>query len=480
MLQDYLKAGYPAILLLTQEPHRAETVLPFDGFSFLAWDCLRGYRQAGKSQTLDEIRDPVEAILRLGEMQDTVLLAHNLHLFLDIPEVVQAIQNGIGRWKSTGCCLVVLSPRIQLGPEIEKVFHICDLPLPGEQELLSMQVDLAQGVNLQNESGDAIEVSTDERAARAAKGLTEFEAETAFALSLVRRGRFDSLVITEIKAQMIRKSGLMEFWEPADMADVGGLAQLKGYVSNRVRAFTPEGAHFPKPKGILLVGCPGTGKSLSCKATASILGWPLIRFDIGALKSSLVGESERRMRQATHVIDAFGEALIWIDEAEKSFSGVQNSGQTDSGTTASMFGHFLTWMQETRSRVLVMATANNLGQLPPEFLRAGRFDAIFFVDLPTTDERLEIIRIMNKKYGSSLPVTADALSSTQGWTGAEIEQWAKDSLFDGKEVAHKAIVPLSKTMKEEISALRDWAKTRARIANSPEPESTELRRIRTA
>lgn len=362
MIQDYLKAGYPAILLLTQEPHRAENALPCQGWTFLSWDCLRGFRQAGTPQIIDEIRDPVEAVNRLGDMQDTVLLAHNLHLFMDIPEVIQAIENGIVRWKSTGCCLAMIAPMIQLRPEIEKVFHVIDMPLPSEQELFSMQQELAKGVSLQNESGDPVEILADMSTAQAAKGLTEFEAETAFALSLVKNGRFSQPVITQVKAQMIRKSGLMEFWEPADIKDVGGLQRLKDYITNRARAFSAEGGSesLPKPKGLLLVGIPGTGKSLSCKATASILGWPLIRLDIGGLKDSLVGESERRMRQATRIIDAFGEAVIWLDEVEKAFAGTQASGQMDSGTTASMFGHFLTWMQETKAPILVMATANNI------------------------------------------------------------------------------------------------------------------------
>jgi hypothetical protein len=149
MIHDYLKAGYPAILLLTQEPHRAENAIPCEGWTFLSWDCLRGFRQAGKPQFLDEIRDPVEAVTQLGQIQDTVLLAHNLHLFLDIPEVIQAIQNGIPRWKSTGCCLVLITPSIQLRPEIEKIFHVLDMPLPTESELFTMQQELAKGVNLQ-------------------------------------------------------------------------------------------------------------------------------------------------------------------------------------------------------------------------------------------------------------------------------------------------------------------------------------------
>jgi SpoVK/Ycf46/Vps4 family AAA+-type ATPase len=182
------------------------------------------------------------------------------------------------------------------------------------------------------------------------------------------------------------------------------------------------------------------------------------------------------MREATRLIDAFGKAVVWIDEVEKAFAGTRSSGETDAGTTAVMFGHFLTWMQETKSSVLVMATANNIAQLPPEFIRAGRFDATFFVDLPTKSERAEIIKIMNRKWDSDIPIScSDRLN---GYTGAEIEQLAKDSLFDGLDQAYESLVPLSRTMREEIDALRQWAKTRARLANTPDDSPDEQRKIR--
>ena len=467
MIQDFLKAGYPALCILTQEPDRAEQILPCEGLQFYAWDCIRGIHPAKKPNHIQvEIRDPVEAVRWLDAHQDTVLIAHNLHLFLDIPEVVQAIQNGVTTWKATGSCLVMISPVLQMRPELEKIFTVIDLELPDEETLFHLQMELAKSVK----------VEPNLESVRAARGLTEFEAETAFALSLVKEGRFSPKVIAEAKAQMIRKSGLMEFWSPADINDVGGLENLKSYIRNRSKAFRPENSHLPKPKGILLVGIPGSGKSLSCKATASILGWPLIRLDIGGLKNSLVGESERRMRQATAVIDAFGEALVWVEEAEKAFSGVKSSGETDSGTSAGMFAHFLTWMQETKTPVLIMATANDISKLPPEFMRAGRFDSIFFVDLPTLVERKEIIGIMNRKYGTDIP--SDFGEKLNGFTGAEIEQLAKDSLFDGLDAAMEAIVPLSRTMREEIQNLRDWARTRARFANSPDEEIPEQRKIR--
>lgn len=467
MIRDYLKAGYPALCVLTQEPDRAETLLAeLEGWHCYSWDCIRGIRQAARPQITDEIKDPVEAVHWLEGHQDTVLIAHNLHLFLDIPEVIQVVQNGVTRWKASGCCLVMISPLIKMRSEIEKLFTLIDLPFPNEEALLSLQVEL----------GKSVRVEPNVDSVKAARGLTEFEAETAFALSLIREGCFSPKVIAGAKGQMIRKSGLMEFWEPADINDVGGLENLKAYIRNRAKAFQPGNEQLPRPKGILLVGIPGTGKSLSCKATASLLNWPLIRLDIGALKNSLVGESERRMRQATQVIDAFGEAIIWLDEVEKAFSGSRSSGDTDGGAMAGMLAHFLTWMAETSSPVLVMATANDISKLPPEFIRAGRFDGTFFVDLPTSSERREIITIMNERYRTDIPT--NYAENLMGFTGAEIEQLVKDSLFDGLEEALSAIVPLSKTMREEITSLREWAKSRARPANTPE-EVFDKRKVRT-
>ncbi|HQN37753.1 MAG TPA: AAA family ATPase [Caldisericia bacterium] len=468
MIKDYLQAGYPAMCVLTHEPHRAEENLPCEGWQFVIWDCLRGLREAKTFKPIDEIKDPVEALNWLSGFQDTVLICHNLHLFMESPEVIQAIQNGISRWKATGCALVMVSPIIQFKPEVEKFFHLVDLPLPDDEELFT----------LQNELGKPLNIKPNRKASRAAKGLTAFESETAFALSLIRKGYFSTKVISEAKGQMIRKSGLMEFWEPAQITDVGGLENFKTFIANRAIAFNPESNNLPQIKGILLVGIPGTGKSLASKATASILGWPLIRLDIGSLKNSLVGESERRMREATRLIDAFGKAVCWIDEIEKAFAGTRSSGESDAGTSAAMFGHFLTWMQETTSSVLVMATANNISQLPPEFIRAGRFDATFFVDLPTKSERTEIIKIQNRKWNSDIPLSfADRLN---GYTGAEIEQLAKDSLYDGLDQALNALVPLSRTMREDIDALRQWAKTRARLANTPDEIPDEQRKIRPA
>ena len=467
-ITNYLKAGYPLIHIVTQEADRATRSIKAEGWKTQSWDCLRGITEPDTGRTLEDIGDPLHALKWLASKGDTILIAQNFHHFITSVEIIQEIQNSLPIWKGQGSCLVIPGPRINLPLEIEKYFTLLDFNLPTPQELLAIQEELGQSVG----------VYANREAVEAARGLTEFEAETAFALSLVVKKQFCPDIITEQKKQMIRRTGLMEFWPPVPIDQVGGLEPFKQYLTNRMKAFEPGNEHLPKPKALLLVGIPGTGKSLSCKAAASIFNWPLIRLDISALKGSLVGESERKIRQATATIDAFGRAVVWLDEIDKVFSGVKSSGHTDGGTTSSMFGHFLTWMQETQSPVLVMATANNVKELPPEFMRAGRFDAMFFVDIPTITERREIIHIMNTRYGSEIP--EDYAESIQGWSGAEIEQLAKDSLFDGLQTALESIVPLSRTMKEEITTLREWAKTRARKANSPEDEDQiqKVRRIR--
>ena len=461
----YVKAGYPGIVVNTQEPYRAIKSIKADGWETYAWDCLQGITHPATNRVIEDVIDPLGALNWLTERSESVLIVQNFHHFLGSVEVIQAIQNNIHIYKGQGACLVMAGPHFILPQEIEKYFTILDFALPDTQDLISLMEELGKAVN--------IEVNPD--AVEAAQGLTEFEAETAFALSLVQNRSFDPEVITAQKKMMIRRSGLMEFFPPVPIDQVGGLEPFKAYLNNRIRAFEPGNDHLPKPKALLLVGIPGTGKSLSCKAAASILNWPLIRLDISALKGSLVGESEMKMRLATATIDAFGKAVIWLDEVEKIWSGIKSSGDSDGGTTSGMFGIFLTWLQETTSPILLMATANDISKLPPEFMRAGRFDSMFFVDIPTADERKEIIEIMNIRYGSEIPTKQS--ESLNGWTGAEIEQLAKDSLFDGLEEATSNIVPLSKTMKEEIGSLREWAKTRARRANAPEETSKKIRRI---
>ncbi len=464
-VQEYLKSGCPAIWVVTSgDPFRAEKIIPCQGWRFLAWDCASGIRQPNTLTVIDEITDPVEAIRYLDNLQDTVLMVHNLHLFLDgSPEVIQAIQNGINRWKSIGACLVVLSAVLKLCPEIEKLFQIIDLERPDTDALYNLQCDLGKTHNIR----------PNKKAARIASGMTEIEAEQAYSLSLVKSGYFSSRVVSDLKSQIIRKSGILELYEPADIKDVGGLDNLKDYIQKRLDAI--QSNDLNRPKSMLLLGIPGCGKSLAAKSIAKILNWPLIRFDVGALKGSLVGQSEANMREALKVIENCQCVTVFIDEIEKQFAGVQSSGQTDGGTTTGMFSRFLTFMQDTTSQVFVVATANDISQLPPEMLRAGRFDTTFCIMLPTLPERREIIKIMNRKYTADVPETyAEHL---QGYSGAEIELLVKESLYEGLDKAYASIIPLSRSMREQIRNLEELAK-RYRVANTTEALPAQTRKIK--
>ena len=321
-ITNYVKAGYPGIVVNTQEPYRAIKSIKAEGWETYAWDCLQGVTHRATSRIIEDVIDPLGALNWLTERSESVLIVQNFHHFLGSVEVIQAIQNNIHIYKGQGACLVMAGPHFILPQEIEKYFTILDFALPSNNDLISLMEELGKAVN--------IEVNPD--AVEAAQGLTEFEAETAFALSLVQNRSFDPEVITAQKKMMIRRSGLMEFFPPVPIDQVGGLEPFKAYLNNRIRAFEPGNDHLPKPKALLLVGIPGTGKSLSCKAAASILNWPLIRLDISALKGSLVGESEMKMRLATATIDAFGKAVVWLDEIEKVFSGIKASGDSDGGT----------------------------------------------------------------------------------------------------------------------------------------------------
>jgi hypothetical protein len=448
---------------VTQEPHRAEKALICEGATFYSWDILSGISTTKDSRQVEDITDPADAMIWLGKQRDSVLIMHNVHLHFDSPHVIQAILNGTHLWKGFGNCLVLVSPICQLPVEVEKYFHLIDLPLPSVNELIGIMEDIAE----------AAQIEPNIHAAMAAKGLTEFEAETAFALSAVKKRSLDPRIIAEAKAQMIRRSGLMEFWPPVPITDVGGLDELKMWLGTRAMAYMPGNEHLPKPKGVLLVGIPGTGKSLSAKAAASIFGWPLIRLDISTLKSKYVGESENKMKLAMQTINAFGRAVIWCDEIEKALSGASNSGETGD-TTGAMLGILLTAMQEQMEESLLIATANNAASLPAEFLR--RFDEIFFVDTPGENERIDIIRIMNQKYATQIP--EEAATKLEGYTGAEIEKIARNSHFDGLEKAISRVVPITKTSKEVIEALREWAKSRAQRANAEEVQAPQGRRLK--
>jgi SpoVK/Ycf46/Vps4 family AAA+-type ATPase len=299
---------------------------------------------------------------------------------------------------------------------------------------------------------------------------------------MVRTHTFDLETILEEKKQIIRKSGILEYYEHREeFSDIGGMETLKDWLVKRRHAFSSRARDFglPLPKGILLIGVPGTGKSLTAKAVGALWQMPLLRLDVGKVFGGLVGSSEENIRNVIKTAEAIAPAILWIDELEKGFSGTGSSGQTDGGTTSRVFGSFITWLQEKTSPVFVIATANNVQQLPPELLRKGRFDEIFFCDLPDREDRKSIIDIhLRKKNRDPGQFDIDRLAdATAEYSGAEMEQAVIAALYDAFDTGNDLtsdgllhtlgeIVPLAVTMREQIDAMREWARTRARMASS--------------
>ncbi|WP_405113101.1 AAA family ATPase [Micromonospora sp. NBC_01405] len=388
--------------------------------------------------------------------------------------------------------LVLLSPVPDLPVELTKDVTVVDFPLPTEPEIRTV----LEGIIAANAAGGRIRIDLDERGrerlAKAALGLTLHEAENAFARAMVDDGVLDARdlrLVHEEKRQAVRRSGLLEFLDaPVPLADVGGLENLKRWLAKRDGSWLAEAAGYglPAPRGVLITGVPGCGKSLTAKAVAAAWGLPLLRLDIGKVFAGLVGSSEQNMREAIRVAEATAPCVLWLDEIEKGFAGGAGG---DSGTSARVFGSFLTWMQEKTRPVFVIATANDFAALPPELLRKGRFDEIFFVDLPTRAERASIWslhvarRLRHPAVAGELTVDSGLLAElsglSDGYSGAEIEQAVVAGLVDAyaerrplrRDDLLRALVnmvPLSVTQAERITAVRNWAEHRAVAATAAE------------
>jgi len=455
--QNYLKAGYPFLWVQTHEEGRAISALSqqAEGYSIYSWDIISGLKDhtSGQVRQMPDPLKPLQSIPTLPE--SSILFLKDFHKFISSVEVFRTVKNIIPVLKATDRHIVIVSPVLNIPVELEKDITVLNFHLPTVAELL----ETASRIVSENELAIAI----DEKAIASGKGLTLHEAENAMALSLVTEKTFSKKVIEGEKLQAIRKSGLMELYEAVPESELGGLGPLKRYIHNRKRGF--EDTSLPTPRGILLVGLPGAGKSLTAKVTASVLDFPLIRLDIASLKGSLVGESEAKMRQALSLIDAVAPCVVWIDEIEKALGGVQSSNRTDGGTTSAMFGFLLTWMQESRTRKYIIATSNDIDDLltisQGALLR--RFDDIFFVDLPSLEERQEILSIMNKRYNTDLSLSI--CSKMEGWTGAEIEKFVIASIYDGVDEAFQNIKPIYHQNREKIEKAREWARFNARLAN---------------
>lgn len=387
--------------------------------------------------------------------------------------------------------LVIVAPVLKIPPDLDKDVTIVDFPLPSEAEIRGVLEQMIAA----NAAGGRIRIELDpigrEKFAKAAVGLTLHEAENAFARAMVNDGVLDVHdldVVHEEKRQAVRKAGVLEYVEADVRLDqVGGLENLKRWLAKRDNTWLAAAAEYglPAPRGVLITGVPGCGKSLTAKAVAAAWGLPLLRLDIGRVFSGLIGSSEQNMRAALRTAEASAPCVLWVDEIEKGFA----AAGLDGGTTNRVFGTFLTWMQEKTASVFVIATANDIERLPPEMLRKGRFDEIFFVDLPSHAERMSIWGVHLRRrlarpavQGHLQPDEAllrELATRSAGYSGAEIEQAAVAALFDAFSErrplrrddvvrAVAATVPLSVTQAEKLDAIREWAKTRAVAATAPE------------
>lgn len=450
-MKNLVNAGYPLILCPTLEEHRLlQDVAP--DYTF---DVHRGHSRNS------DLTDPSELpafTLSLPPGMTAVLDAHRIYSGEDIASV-RALVNVLPALQARGHHFLLFThPAASIAAELTQYVTQYDYPLPSPPEYVSLAQRLVDSNNLS--------VAIPDQLQQACRGMTLRQAEDAISLAIITgRGQFiDLQTLQAQKLQAISQSGLATLADPVPPSSIGGLETLKKYVSSRARAFSDPS--LPRPRGILLTGLPGSGKSLSAKAVASILDLPLLRVDLASLKGSLVGESERNMRRLTDMIDAISPVVVWMDEIEKAVAGAQSSGRTDGGTSIAMFGHLLTWLQE-RSTAYTVATCNDIGVLlslsQGALLR--RFDATFFVDLPATTERRKIIEIHADRLGIN---PADYQLDTTGWTGAEIETWLRNSMFDGVQTAHAQIRPIAVQNAAIIEAARQWATMNAIPANEPE------------
>lgn len=492
-LDTLIRARYPLIYLVSWEEQRLDAVLQDvaqnHGKALLQWSVTRGLRRVSGARALtisEQSRDPIEALGAVAKLTEpSLVVLKDFHPFLDNPPVVRAMRELAQDLKSTYTTVILLSPTLTIPVELEKEISVLDVPLPSFRDLYQLLKEIVAVVRKGNKARVELTKDQAEQIIKAAQGLTLSEAENAFAKAIANDGVLDKddirLVLDE-KRQVIRKSGLLEFVTvEQELAHVGGLDELKGWLNGRTGAFGEPARKFglPAPKGLLLLGVQGCGKSLTAKAIASAWSLPLLRLDLGRIFSSLIGSSEENLRRAIRVAESVSPAVLWIDEIEKGLAGSSGAAVTDSGVSARVFGSLLTWLQEKSAPVFVVATANRIEALPPELMRKGRFDEIFFIDLPSSAERRDIFRIhITRRKRDPAAFDLDALSTASaGYSGSEIEQAVIAGLYyafaEGCELrqAHvmKAVqeaFPISSTMGEDIARLRDWAKNRTRAASA--------------
>lgn len=472
-----IRARYPILYVVTTEEERVEQVLLAlsDQRKVYFWDFVEGFLQQGVDRAVGR-NNPLQAlefVEKCSDQQPALFIFRDFHRFLEDVSVARKLRNLGRQLRSVPKNIILLAPRINLPPDLAEEVTIIEFNLPTYEELDAEIRRLLPTATVEFEE-----------LVKACQGLTMNRVRQALAKAIAKHGTLaeeDIELILEEKRQKIRQTQILDFYPTAaEISDIGGLDNLKDWLLRRGGAFSEQARRYglPAPRGLLLVGVQGTGKSLSAKAIAHHWHLPLLRLDVGRLFGGLVGESEARTRQMIQLAEALSPCVLWLDEMDKAFGTSDRSG--DSGTASRVLGTFLTWMAEKTAPVFIVATANDIDRLPPELLRKGRFDEIFFVGLPTQGERREIFLVhLNRLRPHQMrSYDLDRLAyETPEFSGAEIEQSLIEAMhsafseqrdFTTEDIieAVSQMIPLARTAQEQIQKLQDWAKSgKARLAS---------------
>lgn len=501
-IETLIRARYPLIYILSYEEGRVVTTLKETcrkaRRNCYVWTETMGLQPVGAdprtAQADKQTRDPFNAleVIRTTNEQ-AIFILQDFHPYLS-PQyahrstTVRKLRDLITLLHTSYKTIVLVSPVMELPAELEKDATVIDYPLPTLEELDALLTKVIESVQHAAKLDITPPQQEREMLLKAALGLTLNEADNVLAKCVVLRQKFDVDLIVSEKEQLIRKAGLLEYYHSSlGMGDIGGLDLLKEWLLQRQNAFSQKAKRYglPAPRGLLLTGVQGCGKSLAAKTVANLWRMPLLRLDVGRLFSGYVGSSEENVRRAIKIAESIAPVVLWIDEVEKAMSGMRSSDTVDGGTTARVFGTLLTWLQEKTAPVFVVATANDITGLPPELLRKGRLDEVFFVDLPDAAEREDILRIHLSKRSRDPRTFALGLVAEkgEGFSGSELEQVVIAALYsafaEDRDIRTEDLiealdetVPISRTADETISALRAWSALRARPASSTQRART--------
>ena len=483
-----IRARTPLIWIRSGEEERLEELLKnaaerLKPRRLASWDYIEGLQGVINSTGLGA-RQPMAVLQWLQNLDSnspTILLLKDFHRFCEDAGITRMLRNLSVLLRQNPHTIVLSSGAWIPHHDLDEALTILDLPLPQEPELRQLINNIAKA------TGKSIENDVLEELTHACSGLSEARVRQVAARALAQRGKMgreDLAEVIEEKRQSIARSEVLEYCETkATPADIGGLDALKSWLDQRHEAFSDEARTFglPLPRGVLLVGPQGTGKSLTAKAIAHSWSMPLLRLDVGRLFAGVVGASEARTREAIQRAEAMAPCVLWIDEIDKGFGGDPRS---DGGTSQRVLANFLTWMAEKTSAVFIVATANGVERLPGELIRKGRFDEIFMLELPSSQERFSILNlhIQQRRPNLNLPIQT-VVGRTQGFSGAELEQTVIEAMHkafaERRELeeydlilAASQLVPLSRTAKEQLNALKEWASSGRARPSSVMPNET--------